>query len=123
MEQIMYVCPNCEKLFKVKGEHKSIRCSQCSINLVDMKISFDSWNKLSKDERSNIKRIYIDGSHGGIEKESNKSHNAKNSQNSGKSNKSEEISEDVLNDSDNERTHLLETIKKRHLKLFRETLT
>ncbi len=33
----MYVCPECRKVFKVKGNNKKVKCSQCSKDIFDIK--------------------------------------------------------------------------------------
>ncbi len=51
----MYLCPECKKIFKVQGEDKKVKCSNCKIPLVDMKYSIDEWEKLDKEKKSTIK--------------------------------------------------------------------
>lgn len=53
-EYSMYVCPECKKVFKVKGNNKKVKCSRCSVGLIDMNVSIDDWEKKAKDERASI---------------------------------------------------------------------
>lgn len=53
----MYLCPECKKIFKVKGENKRVKCSHCSTLLLDMNTSFDNWNKLGKEDKEGIKKL------------------------------------------------------------------
>lgn len=56
----MYVCPECKKVFKVKGSDKKVNCPQCKIStLVDLKIEYDEWNSLSKTTREDIIRVKL----------------------------------------------------------------
>lgn len=56
MDYYMYICPNCKKVFKVKGREKTVKCSQCSSFLRDMNTTFDAWNTLTKESREIIKK-------------------------------------------------------------------
>ncbi len=41
---MMYVCPGCKKIFKVKGNNKRVRCNTCDNKyLVDLKMSMEEW--------------------------------------------------------------------------------
>lgn len=55
-EYSMYLCPKCQKVFKVKGNNKAVKCSQCSENLLDMSFSMEDWVKLGKEERAKVKK-------------------------------------------------------------------
>lgn len=52
MGYFMYVCPVCKKIFKVNGTGKLVKCNNCQEKLCDMSISQDSWEIMSKSERS-----------------------------------------------------------------------
>lgn len=57
----MYACPECKKIFKVKGNDKKVKCSQCkTLMLIDLKIDYDEWNSLSKYTRADIIRVKLD---------------------------------------------------------------
>ncbi len=44
MAYIMYVCPECRKVFKVNGNDKKVKCNQCGdIYLSDMHLSMEQW--------------------------------------------------------------------------------
>lgn len=51
----MYVCPECRKVFKVKGNDKKVKCSHCEgIYLKDMHVEEPVWKAYGKDERDKI---------------------------------------------------------------------
>ncbi len=51
----MYVCPECRKVFKVKGNDKTVKCSHCEgIHLKDMHIEETVWKTKGKEERDKI---------------------------------------------------------------------
>lgn len=50
----MYVCPECRKVFKVKGNNKKVKCSQCSVGILDMNIPMDVWKVIDKANKNNI---------------------------------------------------------------------
>lgn len=51
----MYVCPECRKVFKVKGNDKIVKCSHCEgIHLKDMHIEESVWKTKGKEERDKI---------------------------------------------------------------------
>ena len=60
MDCSMYVCPECRKVFKVKGNNKKVKCSQCSAGLLDMNVSMDAWNVIDKANKSNIIKNILD---------------------------------------------------------------
>lgn len=48
----MYVCPDCRKVFKVKGNDKTVKCSHCEgVHLRDLHIAEVDWKSYSKDQR------------------------------------------------------------------------
>ena len=57
MDNSMYYCPNCNKVFKAGGTGKRIKCTQCAEILYDMKISSEDYSALSKEGRESIKSI------------------------------------------------------------------
>ena len=42
----MYLCPTCNKTFKVKGSGKKVKCKTCGQLLEDMEIGADEWSTL-----------------------------------------------------------------------------
>lgn len=52
----MYICPECSKVFKVKGTGKKARCTKCNDSyLVDMQISDEEWDAMSEPNKKRIK--------------------------------------------------------------------
>ncbi len=52
MEYSMYVCPECRKVFKVKGNDKRVKCNKCGdIYLSDMHMEIDQWQALERSDR------------------------------------------------------------------------
>ena len=54
----MYVCPECRKVFKVKGNNKKVKCSQCSVGILDMNIPMDVWKVIDKANKNNIIKYF-----------------------------------------------------------------
>lgn len=52
----MYICPECNKVFKVQGNNKKVKCTKCSALLKDSNVSMDEWESLSADAKAEIKR-------------------------------------------------------------------
>ena len=52
----MYVCPGCQKVFKVQGANKKVKCSQCSSILCDTNVSIEEWGTLDKGTKDSIKQ-------------------------------------------------------------------
>ncbi|MCR5507265.1 MAG: zinc-ribbon domain-containing protein [Lachnospiraceae bacterium] len=51
----MYVCPECKKVFRTKGNDKKVRCTNCpDIYLKDTYVSEVVWRSYSKEEREKI---------------------------------------------------------------------
>lgn len=51
----MYVCPECRKVFKVKGNDKKVKCSHCEgVHLKDLHIEEIVWKTYEKDQRDKI---------------------------------------------------------------------
>lgn len=49
---MMYVCPGCKKIFKVRGNNKKVRCNTCENKyLVDLKKSMEEWASLDTSEK------------------------------------------------------------------------
>ena len=47
MDFVMYTCPECRKVFKVKGNGKKVRCSKCADSyLKDLRITPEEWGEL-----------------------------------------------------------------------------
>ncbi len=57
----MYVCPECRKVFKVQGNDKKVKCSNCSNILVDMHIAMEDWETMDKGQREKYKNSSIAG--------------------------------------------------------------
>ncbi len=56
MDEIsIYVCPQCKKTFKVKGNNKKVKCPQCAKDLLDLTVSLEAWDVLDKDSRDELK--------------------------------------------------------------------
>ncbi len=52
----MYICPDCQKVFKVQGNNKKVKCSNCSALLKDSEVSMEEWTILSPKAKANIKQ-------------------------------------------------------------------
>ena len=51
----MYVCPECRKVFKVKGNDKTVKCSHCEgIHLKDINVAETVWRTYGKNERDKV---------------------------------------------------------------------
>ncbi len=57
MDNSIFYCPNCNKVFKVGVTGKKIKCSQCTALLYDMKISSEDYSALSKEGKESLKSI------------------------------------------------------------------
>ncbi len=53
----MYVCHNCQKVFKVKGRNKKVKCNNCSKVLEDTGLTESIWKTYDKEK----KRIILSG--------------------------------------------------------------
>lgn len=57
----MYVCPECRKVFRTKGNDKKVKCSHCDdIYLKDTHVSEVVWRSYSKEERDKIISNIVD---------------------------------------------------------------
>lgn len=56
MGYYMYICPECKKVFKVQGNNKSVKCSNCSVQLKDTCVSMEEWTTLSPSAKADIKQ-------------------------------------------------------------------
>lgn len=55
MEYSMYVCPDCRKVFKVKGNDKKVKCTQCdNVLLKDLHEDVEAWKGYNKDKRDKL---------------------------------------------------------------------
>jgi len=55
MEYSMYVCPECRKVFKVKGNGKRVKCTKCADKLlIDLEIEEDKWVTYSRESKNSI---------------------------------------------------------------------
>lgn len=55
MDYYMYVCPNCKKVYKIKGTSKLVKCPKCdNSHLIDMSILEDEWKTTSISDRHAI---------------------------------------------------------------------
>lgn len=60
MGYFMYVCPGCKKVFKVQGNDKKVKCSNCANILKDMRVAIEDWETMDKVQREEVKnRICI----------------------------------------------------------------
>ncbi len=57
VDNSMYYCPDCNKVFKAAGTGKKIKCSQCAELLYDMKISSEDYSALTKEGRESLKSL------------------------------------------------------------------
>ena len=55
MDSYLYYCSVCNKLFKVSGSGKRVKCSKCNHFLFDMEITSDAYASLSSDEKESLK--------------------------------------------------------------------
>lgn len=55
MGYFMYVCPECRKVFKVQGNDKKVKCSNCASILKDMRVAIEDWETMDKFQREDIK--------------------------------------------------------------------
>ena len=55
MGYFMYVCPECKKVFKVQGNDKKVKCSNCANILKDMRIAIEDWEVMDKAQREDFK--------------------------------------------------------------------
>ncbi len=62
MAYIMYVCPECRKIFKVDGAGKKAKCPKCTDPLLtDTSIAEEVWKTYSPEKRNEIISELIDG--------------------------------------------------------------
>ena len=55
MSYIMYVCPECRKVFKINGTGKKAKCPKCvEAVLVDMSETEEDWKTFSAEKRNDI---------------------------------------------------------------------
>lgn len=63
MSYIMYVCPECRKIFKINGTGKKAKCPKCEdAVLVDMFETEEDWKTFSADKRNEIISGLLDDS-------------------------------------------------------------
>ncbi len=55
MGYFMYVCPECRKVFKVQGNDKKVKCSNCANILKDMRVAVEEWEVMDKAQREDLK--------------------------------------------------------------------
>lgn len=55
MGYFMYVCPECRKVFKVQGNDKKVKCSNCANILKDMRVAIEDWETMDKLQREDVK--------------------------------------------------------------------
>lgn len=54
-ESLMYVCPSCHKVFKVKSSKDKINCPKCEDSFLrDLKLSIEEWNSIASMEKKKI---------------------------------------------------------------------
>ncbi|MCR5233938.1 MAG: hypothetical protein K6E53_08525 [Lachnospiraceae bacterium] len=73
MEISMYVCTNCDRVYKIKGNDKRAKCPHCEgMFLKDMHESLEQWQAYSKDEKDvRISRAKMPDSEAGTAQEHN----------------------------------------------------
>ena len=55
MNYYMYMCPNCKKVFKVKGANAHVKCNNCADEaLISLEIEYELWNSYEREERERI---------------------------------------------------------------------
>ncbi len=69
MEYLMYLCPKCKKIYKVKGRDKKINCSVCRIPLIYTETSIEEWENMDKNKRDEIKNRLVNLVINGADKE------------------------------------------------------
>ena len=55
MEKFIYYCRDCDKLYKVSGSGKKVKCNSCGQELADLKISDEEYSLLGPDEKKRLK--------------------------------------------------------------------
>lgn len=60
MEDLVYICPECRKIFKVQGNDKIVKCAQCSSKLIDTNVTMEEWSKYDPQKKEEIKNRLCD---------------------------------------------------------------
>ncbi|MBR6487051.1 MAG: hypothetical protein IKT17_10215, partial [Lachnospiraceae bacterium] len=61
MGQIIYICSNCNKVYRIGGTGKKAKCPNCTDTfLLDTGMDEDIWKITSKDEREEIKKTVLE---------------------------------------------------------------
>ncbi len=55
MGYFMYVCPECRKVYKVQGNDKRVKCSNCANILKDMRVAIEDWETMDRAQREDVK--------------------------------------------------------------------
>ncbi len=55
MEKIMYFCKKCDKLYKVGGSGRIVKCNSCGRELVDLKMTDKEYEALDYSEKNSVK--------------------------------------------------------------------
>ena len=55
MDNSMYVCPECKRIFKVRGNNKMVRCNKCDwVYLTDIHVGEEEWKTYTLEKRNSI---------------------------------------------------------------------
>ena len=55
MDKYMYYCKDCDKLYKVAGSGRKVKCNKCQADLVDLMITDVEYESLDSAERNSVK--------------------------------------------------------------------
>ena len=55
MDKIMYFCKKCDKLYKVGGSGRKVKCNSCGRDLIDLKVSDREYEALDYSEKNSLK--------------------------------------------------------------------
>lgn len=55
MESTVYLCPECKKVYKVQGNDKKIKCTHCSVQLIDSHILMEEWSQYDSQKKEDLK--------------------------------------------------------------------
>ena len=55
MDKIMYFCKKCDKLYKVGGSDRKVKCNSCGRDLIDLKVSDREYEALDYSEKNSLK--------------------------------------------------------------------
>lgn len=55
MDKIMYYCKECNKLYKVGGSGKRVKCNSCGNELIDLKVTDEEYALMDTSEKNSLK--------------------------------------------------------------------